>query len=207
MQQATSGTSAATYKLIFVPIHLRSHSFHKLIPELVSAGFRVIVPDFVGFGRSDKLTDWRAYSLELHKATVEQLLRHLNLLPDYSGHQGYSSTRLTLVGHNWGSMIGSSLIKDHPDWFSRLVILNTNNLPDGEVHRSRFPGQRWFSKFLIFDSAFLAFHSLLNLMKYNFPFSIMFSLFNTKYNAQDLEGFQAPFRRRTDLVISIRFQF
>ena len=99
--------------------NFRSHSFHKLVPELVSSGYRVLVLDFVGFGRSDKLTDWRAYSLELHKATVEHLLRHLHLLPDYSGYQSNSKPKLTLVGHNWGSMIGSSLIKDHPDLFSR----------------------------------------------------------------------------------------
>jgi pimeloyl-ACP methyl ester carboxylesterase len=169
-----------------------------LIPELVSSGFRVVVPDFVGFGKSDKLTDWRTYSLELHKSTVEHLLRHLNLLPDSYHH--YHSNNLTLVGHNWGSMLGSSLIKDHPDWFSRLVILNTNNLPDGEVDRKRFVRNSDFQKFLIFDSAFLAFHSLLDLMKYSFPFSIMFQLFNTQYNRQDLEGFSAPFKRRIDLV-------
>ena len=77
----------------------RSHSYYKLIPELVSAGFRVIVLDFIGFGRSDKLTDWRTYSLELHKSTVEQLLRHLQLLPSqnnpYEGH--YYHKKLTLV--------------------------------------------------------------------------------------------------------------
>jgi pimeloyl-ACP methyl ester carboxylesterase len=71
--------------------------------------------------------------------------------------------KVTLVGHNWGAMLGSSIIKDHPDWFDRLVILNTNNLPDGEVSPRRFPGNPDFRKFLVFDAAFLAFHSLLDL--------------------------------------------
>ena len=55
------------------------------------------------------------------------------------------------VGHNWGALLGSSLVKDRPDWFSRLVILNTNNLPDGEVNPDRFHRKSDFSKFLIFD--------------------------------------------------------
>ena len=84
-----------------------------------------------------------------------------------------------------------------------MVILNTNNLPDGEVDRHRFPADDLYQKFLTFDAAFLAFHSLLDLMKYSFPFSIMFSLFNTRYGKQDLVGFQTPFRRKIDLVIKI----
>ena len=76
----------------------RSHSYYKLIPELVSAGFRVVVLDFIGFGRSDKLTDWRTYSLELHKSTVEQLLRHLQLMPFQNNpYQGHYHNKLTLV--------------------------------------------------------------------------------------------------------------
>ena len=63
------------------------------------------------------------------------------------------------VGHNWGALLGSSLVKDRPDWFSRLVILNTNNLPDGEVNPDRFHRKSDFSKFLIFDAAFLVRHN------------------------------------------------
>ena len=56
-----------------------SQSFHRIIPLLTSRGYRVVVPDFVGFGRSDKYVDWRAYTAELHKETIEQVARHLRL--------------------------------------------------------------------------------------------------------------------------------
>jgi hypothetical protein len=52
-------------------------------------------------------------------------------------------------------------------------------------------------------SCLQVFHSMLDLFKYFFPFTLMFSLFNTKYNFQDLEGFKAPFRRKVDLVLLI----
>jgi hypothetical protein len=58
---------------------LWSLSYHKLIPYLVKKGYRVIAPDFVGFGRSDKLVDWKAYTLGLQEDSIVQLLQHLNL--------------------------------------------------------------------------------------------------------------------------------
>ena len=67
-----------------------SQSYSRLIPYLVGKGYRVVAPDFVGFGRSDKLLDWRAYSLGLHEAVIVQLIKQLNL------------NHITLVGHNWG---------------------------------------------------------------------------------------------------------
>ena len=48
----------------------------------------------------------------------------------------FQGKKITLVGHNWGFLTGIHILKDHPDWFKRLVILNTNNLPDGEVRNS-----------------------------------------------------------------------
>ena len=67
-----------------------SQSYSRLIPYLVGKGYRVVAPDFVGFGRSDKLLDWRAYTLGLHEAVIVQLIKQLNL------------NHITLVGHNWG---------------------------------------------------------------------------------------------------------
>ena len=54
-----------------------SQSYRRLIPYL-NENYRIIAPDFIGFGRSDKLVDWRSYDLELHEETIVQLLRHLN---------------------------------------------------------------------------------------------------------------------------------
>ena len=63
-----------------------SQSFHRIIPLLTSRGYRVVVPDFVGFGRSDKYVDWRAYTVELHKETLTQVARQLGLDKAGRGH-------------------------------------------------------------------------------------------------------------------------
>ncbi|XP_023334685.1 uncharacterized protein LOC111706133 isoform X2 [Eurytemora carolleeae] len=104
-----------------------SHSWSKLIPYLTKAGYRVIAPDFIGFGKSDKFVDYRAYTVSLHKRALAGLLAHLNI-----------PGSVTLVGHNWGWMIGSAFAKDNPGYFSRFVILNTNNVPDGEIELNRY---------------------------------------------------------------------
>ena len=82
-----------------------SHSYHRLIPLLVGAGYRVIVPDLIGFGRSDKYVDHRKYSVELHKSSTLQLLDHFQLVNRPSG------VNLTLVGHNWGALFGLGIAK------------------------------------------------------------------------------------------------
>ena len=46
---------------------------------------------------------------------------------------------MTLLAHNWGFLTGAAVIREHPDLFDRLVILNVNSLPDGELVPSRFP--------------------------------------------------------------------
>ena len=65
----------------------------KVIPGL-SADHRVIVPDLIGFGKSDKYVDWRMYDLDLHLESVIRLMDHLDI--DGLGHE------VTLVGHDWG---------------------------------------------------------------------------------------------------------
>ena len=71
----------------------------------MGAGYRVIVPDLIGFGRSDKYVDHRKYSVELHKSSTLQLLDHLQLVNRASG------VNLTLVGHNWGALFGLGIAK------------------------------------------------------------------------------------------------
>jgi len=167
-----------------------SQSYRRLIPYLVNSGkYRVIAPDFVGFGRSDKLVDWRAYSLSLHEDTIVQLMKQLNVVEN-----------VTLIGHNWGFLAGIHVLRKHPEWFDSLIILNTNNLPDGEVDKSRFPRTgSLFLKYLQYDAFFLAFRSAMFLLKHSFPLPIMFSAFNTRYTAKEKHDFMAPFRRTEDL--------
>ncbi len=91
-----------------------------MIPPLVQAGHRVIAPDFIGFGRSDKYTSPDNYTHELHMRTVKLLLKHLRL-----------ETNVTLVCQDWGGLTGLSVVKDVPKVFSELVIMNTA-LPTAE---------------------------------------------------------------------------
>jgi len=93
--------------------------YRKMIPPFVAAGKRVVAPDFIGFGRSDKLTEVEDYSFKLHYQTIESFIEKLDL-------QG-----LTLVCQDWGGLIGLTVAAQHPERFARLVIMNTG-LPTGE---------------------------------------------------------------------------
>lgn len=97
-----------------------SYLYRKMIPIVAGAGHRVIAPDLVGFGRSDKPVDRADYSYERHVEWMRTLLfDRLDL------------SRITLVGQDWGGLIGLRLVAEHPDRFSRVVVANTL-LPTGD---------------------------------------------------------------------------
>jgi len=83
-----------------------------MIPTLAGAG-RVVVPDLLGFGRSDKPVDQAAYSYDMHARSIERFVLELDLRD------------VTLVVHDWGGPIGLRFAVTHPDRVARLVILNT----------------------------------------------------------------------------------
>lgn len=105
---------------------------------------------------------------------------------------------MTLVGHNWGFLAGVHVLRKHPDWFDNLIILNTNNLPDGEVDRRRYPSESLFYKYLLYDAFFLVFHSSMDLLKHWFPFPLLLSALNTRYTPREKSELMAPFRRTQD---------
>ena len=160
-----------------------SFAWTKVIPGL-SRNARVIVPDLVGFGKSDKYVDWRMYDLNLHIETVIMLL-------DYLGVDGDKKT-VTLVGHNWGWMIGAGVARVKPDLFSNLVILNTNNLPDGEVNLSRYSDLTTLTKFLVLNSFFLFFRSSMNLLREYFPLGILVHSLNQRYSSDMVKAMTSP---------------
>ena len=86
------------------------------------------------------------------------------------------------------------MLKSHPDWFDSLVILNTNNLPDGEVDKSRFSSPLSLLKYLKYDAYFLVFHSAMGLLKAAFPLSLLYSAMNFGYTEKDKRDFMAPFQ-------------
>ena len=135
----------------------------KVIPGL-SSDSRVIVPDLIGFGKSDKYVDWRMYDMDMHLESVILLMEHLGI--DGLSHQ------VTLVGHDWGWMIGAGVARLRPGLFSKLVILNTNNLPDGEVVLGRYRHSDTLPRLLVLNSFFLMFRASVNLLRGHFPLSL-----------------------------------
>jgi haloalkane dehalogenase len=95
--------------------------YRKMIPFLVDAGLRAVAPDLVGFGRSDKPASRADYTYQRHVDWMTAWLEALEL----SG--------VTLVGQDWGGLIGLRLLAEHPDRFARGVAANTF-LPTGDRH-------------------------------------------------------------------------
>ncbi len=95
-----------------------SYLYRKMIPPLANAGFRALAPDFIGFGKSDKLTDRAAYSYLAHVTWMKEWLDQLAL------------TDITFFGQDWGGLIGLRLVAENPDRFARVMIGNTA-LPTG----------------------------------------------------------------------------
>jgi haloalkane dehalogenase len=94
--------------------------YRRMVPVLTAAGLRVIAPDLVGFGRSDKPTPRAEYTYARHVEWMRALLfDHLDL------------TKVTLVCQDWGGLIGLRLLAEHTDRFERVVAANTF-LPTGE---------------------------------------------------------------------------
>ena len=90
-----------------------SFLYRHVLDGLVASGHRVVCPDLVGFGRSDKPTDQRWYTYDRH---VETVSRHLDAL-DLDG--------VTVVVQDWGGPIGLRWAVEHADRVARLVVLNT----------------------------------------------------------------------------------
>jgi len=106
--------------------------YRHMIPPLAGAG-RVIVPDLVGFGRSDKPAADNAYSYRSHVRWMRKFVESLDL------------QRVTLVCQDWGGLIGLRLLAQMPERFSRLVAMNTG-LPDGRDPGDEFMRWRTFAQ-------------------------------------------------------------
>jgi haloalkane dehalogenase len=97
-----------------------SYLYRHMIPPLVAAGHRVVVPDQVGFGRSDKPSQMDDYTYARHVGWMSSLVfDHLDL------HD------VTFFGQDWGGLIGLRLVTAEPDRFARIVVANTG-LPTGD---------------------------------------------------------------------------
>ena len=102
-----------------------SYLYRKMIPILVAGGARVIAPDLVGFGKSDKPTEKSDYTYARHVAWMQEaIIDHLDLQD------------ATFFGQDWGGLVGLRLVAENPDRFARVVIGNTG-LPNGQGGASK----------------------------------------------------------------------
>lgn len=108
--------------------------YRHMIGPVVAAGYRAVVPDLIGFGRSDKPTDAGQFSYAGHVAWMRHWLEALDL------------TNITLACQDWGSLIGLRLATAMPDRFAAIVLSN-GGLPAGNVNARAFRIWRAFSRY------------------------------------------------------------
>jgi pimeloyl-ACP methyl ester carboxylesterase len=105
--------------------------YRKMAPVFVGAGLRVVIPDLVGFGRSDKPELDSAHSFDYHRNYLLALIKHLDL------------QEVMLVVQDWGGIFGLTLPMAMPERFSHLLVMNTTlavgtNLSEGFVQWRNF---------------------------------------------------------------------
>jgi len=103
-----------------------SYIFRHMIPVLSAAGYRIIAPDFIGFGRSDKLPATDDYTFE----------RHVGWLTAFSQAMNFAGINAYLF--DWGGYFGLRIAAENPHFFDRIALSNTQ-LPTGDS-----PGREWF---------------------------------------------------------------
>jgi haloalkane dehalogenase len=94
--------------------------YRKTIPALVEQGFRVIAPDLIGFGRSDKPTKRSDYTYIRHLNWLKETIEQLKL------------SNVTMVCQDWGGLLGLRILAENPDQYARVLATNTF-LPTGDI--------------------------------------------------------------------------
>ena len=114
MAYVDAGPSDATETLLLLHGEpMWSYLYRKMIPSFEKAGFRVIAPDLIGFGRSDKPIAPEAYTYSHHVKWVTSLIDHLDLQD------------ITIFGQDWGGLIGGRVAAESEARFARAVFSNT----------------------------------------------------------------------------------
>lgn len=87
--------------------------YRRMIPAFVGSGARVVAPDLVGFGRTDKPEDEALYTFAFHRDFLLEFIERQNL------------NRMTLVVQDWGGLLGLTLPMEMPERFERVLLMNT----------------------------------------------------------------------------------
>ncbi|TGK11473.1 alpha/beta fold hydrolase [Leptospira fletcheri] len=97
-----------------------SFLYRKMLPPLIEAGFRVVAPDLIGFGKSDKPIDRKTFTYKRHVEWLKSFLEKSNL------------TGITLFCQDWGGLLGLRAVAEEPERFLRICASNTF-LPTGDI--------------------------------------------------------------------------
>lgn len=107
--------------------------YRHMIPPVVDAGYRVLAPDLIGFGKSDKLTAKSDYTYARHVTWTREWL------------EAMEASEVLLACQDWGSLIGLRLVAAMPDMFAGVVLSN-GGLPAGQEPPEAFAAWRKFSQ-------------------------------------------------------------
>jgi tRNA(adenine34) deaminase len=144
-----------------------SYLYRKMIPVFLAAGHRVVAPDLIGFGKSDKPKKDSFHSFTLHRQILLEFVERLDL------------TNIVLVVQDWGGLLGLTLPMAAPERYKGLLVMNTT-LATGDVPLS---------------SGFLAWREMCA-KNPEFDVSRLFARGNPQMSAEECAAYNAPFPDR-----------
>lgn len=168
-----------------------SYLYRHMIPLLANAGYRVIAPDNIGFGKSDKPVEHSSHTYQMHVDVMSQFVDAIEV------------KNATLFAQDWGGLIGLRVVEQQPQRFSRIMLSNTT-LPAASGLRGwlgypLFKFAAWkegeVQELNIGDKAF----SLMSWVAYaktsdTFDFAKLFQASTSReLSTQELAGYAAPF--------------
>jgi haloalkane dehalogenase len=119
MHYVDEGPPSAKPLLLLHGVPAWSYLYRHMIKNISETGIRVIAPDLIGFGRSDKPAKTKYHTYQEHVNWITYLIKALNLKD------------ITLYCHDWGSLIGLRIAAQNPDMFKGIIVSN-GMLPTGE---------------------------------------------------------------------------
>ncbi|MEM8635642.1 MAG: haloalkane dehalogenase [Pseudomonadota bacterium] len=125
-----------TSEEVFLCLHGQptwSYLYRRMIPSFAGAGVRIVAPDLLGFGKSDKPVSDTVYTFSFHREMLIAFIKALDL------------TNITLVCQDWGGILGLTIPPEFPERFSRLLIMNTA-FPVGESLGQGFDAWKAFNR-------------------------------------------------------------
>ncbi|MEC9027264.1 MAG: haloalkane dehalogenase [Candidatus Neomarinimicrobiota bacterium] len=128
-----------------------SYLYRKMVPIVSESGYRVIVPDLVGFGKSDKPINQEDYTYEKHVGWISSFVESLDL------------TNINLFCQDWGGLIGLRIVSEQGYRFNRIIASNTS-LPTGDfkVPKAFFNWQKFSQDTPVFNASKIVKSSCVN---------------------------------------------